>query len=291
MIKLVDLLKEITEAKQVGDLYHFTPLSNLRNILSTRLLYPNDEKAISTSVRPNMSTRGFQDMQARSIARIMLDGDKISNKYKIRPFAYSGGGDGDHEDLGEEQILTNGEKFPFIPYLKRIDIFLNKKDKVDPKILGLLEKANIPYKVYQGTPISNIPYNQPKTGDPKDIDIEKIPEKKEYTYAELFFPGMEAKKIELYDSKDKIDNGDYPSVYTFYSSPEYPDYYIDVGAADNPMNIAYLNQIYTIKGKKLTYKFIPIPMLKDPKWKKMWKSDQRPLWINSYILMPKKQFD
>jgi len=291
MIKLIDLLNEITEAKQVGDLYHFTPLSNLRNILSTRLLYPNDEKAVSTSVRPNMLTRDFQDMRTKSIARIMLDGDKISNKYKIRPFAYSGGGDGDHEDLGEEQILTNGEKFPFISYLKRIDIFLNKKDKVDPKILGLLEKANIPYKVYQGTPISNIPYNQPKTGDPKDIDIEKIPEKKEYTREELFFPGMEAKEIELYNSEAGMDKGDYPRLYTFYSSPEYPDYYINVGAADDPIEIASLNQIRTMDGKKLIYKFIPIPMLNDPKWRKMWKSDQRPPWINSYVLMPKKQFD
>jgi hypothetical protein len=239
-----------------------------------------------------MVTHDLPSMGKSSIARIMLDGNKISNKYKIRPFAYSGGdGNDGYEDLGEEQIITNGEKFPFVPYLKRIDIFLNKKDKVDPKILELLEKANISYKVYQGTPISNIPYNQPKTGDPKDIDIEKIPEKKEYTYEELFFPGMEAKEIKLYDSKENLDSGSYPYVYTFYSSPEYPDYYIDVGAADNSMNIARLNQIRTIKGKKLTYKFIPIPMLKDPKWKKMWRSDQRPFWINSYVLMPKKQFD
>ena len=27
----------------------------------------------------------------------------------------------------------------------------------------ILEKANIPYKIYQGTPISNIPYTQPKS--------------------------------------------------------------------------------------------------------------------------------
>ena len=175
-----------------------------------------------------METSYLQNMKTKSIARLMFDGDKISTKYKIRPFSYDGTFNSDNpEDLGEEQIVIPGDRFNFIPYLKRIDIFLNKKETVNPKILELLEKANIPYKVYQGTPISNIPYNQPKTGDPKDIDIEKIPEKKEYTREELFFPGMEAKEIELYNSEDGMNKGDYPRLYTFYSSPEYPDYYIN----------------------------------------------------------------
>jgi hypothetical protein len=87
MIKLVDILKEITEGKQVGDLYHFTPLKNIPTILNSQRLNPNDEGQISTSRRPNMNIEIFMDngfsnrMDNASIARMVLDGNKISNKY------------------------------------------------------------------------------------------------------------------------------------------------------------------------------------------------------------------
>jgi hypothetical protein len=292
MIKLINLLKEITEAKQVGDLYHFTPLSNLKKILENRVLFANDELAISTSIRPNMSTRGFQDMKNASIARIMLDGDKISTKYKIRPFAY-GGDEDDAEDLGEEQILVNGKNFPFIPYLKRIDIFLNKKDKVNPKILELLDKANIPYKVYQGTPISNIPYSQPKTGNPGDIDINKIPEKRIYTEDELYFPGMKpAKDIKYYKSdfalqQDTPDND-------LFTSPKYPGYYIQTGFKEWESAGAY-DEYYNINQEKINVKIIPIPMYNDPKWRNLWKQTEllksfsERYVHDSYTLIPKNE--
>ena len=44
MIKLVDLLKEINEGKQVGDLYHFTSIVNLKEILKSKILMPSKER-------------------------------------------------------------------------------------------------------------------------------------------------------------------------------------------------------------------------------------------------------
>ena len=297
MIKLINILKEITEAKQVGNLYNFTPISNLKSILETRSLIPNDENAVSTSIRPNMSTRGFQDMRTDSIVRIMLDGDKISTKYKIRPFAYGEGGD--HEDLGEEQIIVDGKKFYFVPYLKRIDIFLNKKKAINPKILELLEKANIPYKVYQGVPFLNTPYSQPKTGNPEDIDIEKIPEKRFYTEEELYYPPnmKPAKYIEYYQSKGDLD-AELPSEVKVYTSPEYPGYYIFAGFNRQDW-IKWYDNYYTLKGEKFPYKMVPIPMYDDPKWRKMWKKEEIASKSggfgnhirNSYILIPKNEVD
>jgi len=292
MIKLTDLLKEITEAKQAGDLYHFTPLSNLKKILETRVLFPNNEEQISTSIRPNMSTKDIphQDMRTASIVRIMLDGNKISNKYKIRPFAY--GEHGDHEDLGEEQIIVNGKEFPFIPYLKRIDIFLNKKDKVNSKILELLEKANIPYRVYPGTPISNIPYSQPKNGNPEDINIENIPKKEIYTKEDMYFPRMKTKQIELYSNKYSLERNS-TSKKTVGISPEYPDYYLDLGST------RYIGfpEYFNLNGEKINIKEkIPIPMYNNPKWRKMWKQVKPPYnffhvdhTYDSYVLIPKNE--
>jgi hypothetical protein len=238
-----------------------------------------------------MATKDFQSMKNTSIARLMLDGDKISNKYKIQPFSY------EEEDLGEEQIVVNNDKFLFIPYLKRIDIFLNKKEKVNPKILELLEKANIPYKVYQGTPISNIPYNQPKTGNPEDINIENIPKKQIYTPDEMYFPGMKIKKIKIipYWSNWEVKNDlvSYAEELTVGVSSKYPDYYVSTTFLDFKNTQIYFN----LKGEKINVKFIPIPMYNDPKWRKMWKTNVDPPFNyfkegytkDAYVLIPKNE--
>jgi hypothetical protein len=297
MIKLTDLLKEITEAKQVGNLYHFTPLSNLKKILETRYIFSNEEGYVSTSIRPNMETSYLQNMKTKSIARLMFDGDKISTKYKIRPFSYDGAFNSDNpEDLGEEQIMIPGDRFNFIPYLKRIDIFLNKKDSVNPKILELLDKANIPYKVYQGTPISNIPYNQPKTGNPEDINIKNIPEKRTYTKKEMYYPNMKTTFIKVYANLNVLNNTPSAQDKGILAgiSSEYPDYYLIASRSDYGNGIEWVNS----KGEKLNTKIIPIPMFNDPKWRETWKKVIPPdnyfnerLIKDSYILIPKNEVD
>jgi hypothetical protein len=293
MIKLVNLLKEINEAKQVGNLYHFTPLSNLKRILETRYIFSNEDGQVSTTRHADMNIKPLYSGTINfrgNLARIMLDGDKISTKYKIRPFSYDSMGK--DLNLGEEQIVVNNDKFPFIPYLKRIDIFLQKKETVNPKILELLEKANIPYKIYQGIPASNTPYSQPKTGNPEDINIDSIPEKKIYSPSEMYFPGMKTKKIELYNSSFSKER-DIPNQIEVGVSSEYPDYYLDIGFLSNKNLTEYFN----LKGEKINVKFIPIPMYNDPKWQKMWKTNVDPPYNyfdkghtnDSYILIPKNE--
>jgi len=291
MIKLIDLLNKINERKQVGDLYHFTPLSLLSQIITSHHLIPNDENQVSTSRQPNMITKDFDYMNKVSIARLMLDGDKISNKYKIRPFAF-GGDEGSGEELGEEQIIVNSNNFPFLSYLKRIDIFLNKKEKVNNKILDVLNQGNIPYKIYQGTPISNIPYTQPKTGNPEDINIENIPKKEMYSKDEMYFLGMKIKEIELYTSEYNLEINN-PSKIKVGISPEYPDYYLYPAFLNNKKYHAFFN----MKKMLIPTKYIPIPVYDDPKWRKMWKTNVYPPHnyfqegdiYDSYILIPKNK--
>ena len=52
MIKLIDILKEITEGKQVGTLYHFTPILNIFKMLKTQHLLPNEETKVVTTFTP-----------------------------------------------------------------------------------------------------------------------------------------------------------------------------------------------------------------------------------------------
>ena len=178
MIRLRDLLND---AKQVGDIYHFTPLSNVSAILKTQYMTPNEEQQISATRWADMSTAGFQDMKSKPIARFMFDGNKLSTKYQIRPFSYSGEGlsgadltHSDFEKLGEEQIVVDGRNFYFMPYLKRIDIFVQKGNPDLSKSIAILDKINIPYSVYQGTPRSNIPFNQSKEGDPNQLKYNPV---------------------------------------------------------------------------------------------------------------------
>jgi hypothetical protein len=85
-----NIWKDIKEAKQVGKLYHFTSKNNLEKILSSNKLNGSfmyelengDELyGVSTSRNKNL----FYD---KNNIRITLDGDKLSNNYKIKPRDY-----------------------------------------------------------------------------------------------------------------------------------------------------------------------------------------------------------
>jgi hypothetical protein len=101
MIKLIDILYE---AKQRGTLYHFTDGIGLMGILKTNeLLASEDVKHVSLTRDKQAWYVGTLD----NAFRISLDGDKISNKYKIIPYAWSGGDRGTGETESEEAVLTD----------------------------------------------------------------------------------------------------------------------------------------------------------------------------------------
>ena len=154
MIKLIDILQE---AKQVGDVYHFTPTYNLYSILNDGFLKPNYEQQVSTTRNKNVDLIPFFDNDSLdNVSRITLDGNKISNNFKIKPYHYD-------EDVPpskrgpaylnkiefEEQIITNGKNLPIYPYLKRIDIFTSdKEDSNIVEIESILKKKNIPLTIH-----------------------------------------------------------------------------------------------------------------------------------------------
>lgn len=109
MIKLVNLLKEITEGKQVGSLYHWTDIYNSYNIINDNFLkgYLTDtfksQPAISFTRNKNfLQTK--PKLRNRPEICFVVDGDKLSNKYKIQPFQDSK----IKKDEMEEKVLTDG---------------------------------------------------------------------------------------------------------------------------------------------------------------------------------------
>ena len=130
MIKLIDILKEITEGKQVGILYHYTTLKNAISILKDNALKKNTEPqedeygeerdGISFTRFSHTNILGSSD--DRLSVRLKLDGDKLSNKYKVSPYHWQF--DGDAEGDEAEEII----RVDIIPnlnqYLLGVDIFV-----------------------------------------------------------------------------------------------------------------------------------------------------------------------
>lgn len=84
----------IDEAKQVGVLYHYTSYSNFKQILETNKLKPSTdyhkgEKVYCVSMTRNKNFHHRKNTNGvYTEIRLELDGNKLSNKYKIGPYAW-----------------------------------------------------------------------------------------------------------------------------------------------------------------------------------------------------------
>jgi len=137
MIRLKDLLKE---AKQVGILYHYTTFTAAVNILKSGRLKSNLEGANrGTLTNPIYSISFTRDkvfhksdryLQKPLHCRFVFDGDKMSDKFKIQPYAQSNDfkkGTADFE--AEETIQSNNPiVVPIQNYLIRVDVLITLKE-------------------------------------------------------------------------------------------------------------------------------------------------------------------
>lgn len=133
MIKLINLLREnLNEAKQVGDIYHFTSYENMISIIDSDFKLKSSRKDGDTE--SYISFTRNRNMTSPTIyrdVRITVDGDALSNKYKIEPFADVKAGFGrKSKDESEERInvIKIGDEVDIKKYIKQIDI-------LDPSML------------------------------------------------------------------------------------------------------------------------------------------------------------
>jgi hypothetical protein len=140
MIKLTNLLKEITEAKQVGTIYHFT--NDLEKILQTNSLKATKIKDLSTHPGVVSFTRTPHrtfDIARYSDSVLVIDGDRLSNKYKISPFKDP---KVNWEDEMEERVF--GDIPNIDQYITKVILF---EDEFDEDVIPLLKEKNIPYEI------------------------------------------------------------------------------------------------------------------------------------------------
>ena len=126
MIRLVDLLKE---AKQVGTVYHYTTILSLLKILDDDVL---GDKSLGKYSRVSLTRdKNFQKRTKIIPAecRITINGDKLSNRYKIQPYQWNAAHfsgkaatkGGEIEDQMEEEV--QGYITGISDYIQKIELF------------------------------------------------------------------------------------------------------------------------------------------------------------------------
>ena len=185
-MKLIDLLKEINEGRQVGEIYHFTSLDSIYDILKSGKLEPSPDRSeklgfISFTRNRALSTLGG----FKSQVRITIDGDKLSNKYQILPYAqlktevkrdekdwdkpYSRSTQNSESELIIPSKKYSG-KINITPYIKKLDIIIyddmdtyhDNQMKEIKKINNISKKLNIPVEYYEDPNRKNNSYFSPQ---------------------------------------------------------------------------------------------------------------------------------
>lgn len=135
---ILEELKMIKEGKQIGYLYHYTSLENLLNILKWDVMRATDgskvdygelEKGYFISFTRNKNFHKVNKMFGELGVRITFDGDKLSNRYKIKPNQYMGRekktsrgrGPGDYTE-SEERLYGVKEVKQVTKYIVKIEI-------------------------------------------------------------------------------------------------------------------------------------------------------------------------
>ena len=108
----------LLEGKNIGKLYHILDYEKLLFVLKTNTLQSYKAGGGNISFTRNKSMNGYLGDNPTSFIKLEIDGNKLSNNYKIRPYSYTNAF-GEHFEEYEEQVRSN-----------KIDNIFNYVDKV-----------------------------------------------------------------------------------------------------------------------------------------------------------------
>lgn len=106
-------------AKSVGNLYHYTTIDSLFKILNENALKTINLDSISFTRNKNFHKQ-IRDLNKPLEVRLLIDGDKISNKYKIIPHSDKDFVNSPDEREQEERVFK--EIHNIKNYIKLIEI-------------------------------------------------------------------------------------------------------------------------------------------------------------------------
>jgi hypothetical protein len=115
MIRLNQILKEISEGKQVGTLYHFTNYASMIGIINSNFVLTTNQ----IDIQPYVSFTRNKAMNPDSIStdtRLTIDGNRLSDRYQIMPHADVKSG------YGRTSVDESEERISLIKYPKGVDV-------------------------------------------------------------------------------------------------------------------------------------------------------------------------
>jgi hypothetical protein len=182
--------EQLDESKQVGTIYHYTTFENGLKILQSNELKGGAAED-STNTNPvfaisftrdkrfhNNHNVGFDvsSFGQRPQVRFTVDGNKLSNRYKIQPYAQIGGSgrfEKQREEFEAEERVVSNKPFsiPILSYIESVDILIEyKKPRNDDWDMewGYKTYAPISAELVKFAQDKNLPINLivNKNGDP-----------------------------------------------------------------------------------------------------------------------------
>ena len=164
------ITENITEGKQVGTLYHYTSADGLKGILQSNSIRAskeyylgNDIYFVSFTRNKNFHKKGSA-FDVKMDYRITLDGDKLSNKYKIKPFAYIPGWN--YKDNWEYEWLDDEPESVVRDFLQGTGDYDEQEERISFKKPGG-SITNIKDYILKVDKISELTEGRKKKKDPK----------------------------------------------------------------------------------------------------------------------------
>jgi hypothetical protein len=162
-------LREINEGKQVGTLYHWTDFESLYHIIKSNSLISNQTTDFNSKRKTNSEEKCISFTRSKdknqflisqdSPCVLVLDGNKLSNNYKINPTHdinphFYGDDEFDEEEYDEMEERVCGKDIKNLDkYI--INIIFDEKnikgsyqnEKEFKKVLSIVKKKNIPFEI------------------------------------------------------------------------------------------------------------------------------------------------
>jgi len=108
----------ITEGRQRGPLYHVLSIDSLKHVINNNAITGHHYRKISTT--RNKMLNSYIGSRPSAFFKLEIDGNKLSNDYKIKPFVYKSQTRVRLEEQ-EEQVQTNNIKDAF-NYINKVII-------------------------------------------------------------------------------------------------------------------------------------------------------------------------
>lgn len=143
---LIENKKQLTESKQVGTLYHLTNLDGIEFIMKNNKLMRKLYDGISFT--RNKMLNFYEGHPDKLYFKLIIDGDKLSNNYKLEPFKYHSYNDEvDFRNEAEEMVkvkeILNANKYiKGVAFIYRNFEGIDEKEYIEEGPNGLLFYGN-----------------------------------------------------------------------------------------------------------------------------------------------------